>query len=169
MEKIVHDVLDFSKPHNMDFREAGINDVMGNVLVYCKMKADAKGVVLSVNLPEESGTVFIDRSHLTRALINLVNNAIEASDKTGVVDIRAEIERGSMMIMIRDHGAGMDQETLENIFIPFYTKKSSGTGLGMAIAQKIIEGHKGDIHVKSEEGSGTEVIIRVPRFERSEM
>lgn len=166
MEKIVHDVLDFSKPHSMDFDEAGITDVMGNILEYCKMKADEKGVVLSAYLPDEAETILIDRSHMTRALINLVNNAIEASDKTGVVDVRAEIERDSLVIMIRDHGVGMDQDTLENVFIPFYTKKSSGTGLGMAIAKKIIEGHKGEIKVKSKEGSGTEVIIKLPCINR---
>jgi two-component system nitrogen regulation sensor histidine kinase GlnL len=57
----------------------------------------------------------------------------------------------------------MDKETLENVFIPFYTKKSSGTGLGMAIAKKIIEGHNGEIGIKSSKGSGTEVTIRMPR------
>jgi len=166
MERIVHDVLDFSKPHNMDFRETGITDVMGKVLEYCKMNADEKGVVISVHLPGEAETISIDRSHLTRALINLLNNAIEASDKAGLVDVRAEIERDSLVIMIRDNGAGMDQEILENIFIPFYTKKSSGTGLGMAIAQKIIEGHKGKIQIKSQKGKGTEVLITLPRDER---
>lgn len=169
MEKIVHDVLDFSKPHNMDFSETGITDVISGALEYCKLKADGKGVVLSVYSPDEAETILIDRSHMTRALINLVNNAIEASDKTGVVDVRAEIERDSLLIMIKDNGAGMDHETLENVFIPFYTKKSSGTGLGMAIAKKIIEGHKGEIQVKSRKGSGTEVIITLPRYERSEM
>ncbi|HDH34696.1 MAG TPA: HAMP domain-containing histidine kinase [Nitrospirae bacterium] len=166
MEKIVHDVLDFSKPHNMDFRETGITDVINEVLEYCKMKADEKEVVLSVYLPDEISTISIDRSHLLRALINLVNNAIEASDKTGVVDVMAEFEKDSLVIRIKDHGAGMDKETLENIFIPFYTKKSSGTGLGMAIAKKIIEGHKGKIIINSKQGSGTEVIINMPRDER---
>ena len=162
MEKIVHDVLDFSKPHNMDFREESIADIMNEVLGYCRLKADEKGVRLSVYLPEEDETILADRSHLMRALINLVNNAIEASDSAGVVDVRVEVEMNKMVIMIRDHGAGMDQETLENIFIPFYTKKRTGTGLGMAIAKKIIEGHKGDIQIKSRKDFGTEVIINMP-------
>ena len=80
--------------------------------------------------------------------------------------LRAEIERDSLVIIIKDYGEGMDKETLENIFIPFYTKKSSGTGLGMALAKKIIEGHKGEIHMKSRKGSGTEVLIKLPRDER---
>jgi len=161
MEKIVHDVLDFSKPHNMDFSEADITDLINEVLEYCKLKADENGVALSVNLPDEPKTIFIDRSHLRRALINLVNNAIEASSKADLVDIRAEVA-DDMIIRIEDHGAGMDNETLENIFIPFYTKKSSGTGLGMAISKKIIEGHKGSIRIKSRKGEGTEVIINIP-------
>ncbi len=56
----------------------------------------------------------------------------------------------------------MDKETLENIFIPFYTKKAEGTGLGMSIAKKIIEGHGGDIRINSQPGTGTEVVVRLP-------
>jgi signal transduction histidine kinase len=56
----------------------------------------------------------------------------------------------------------MDKETLENIFIPFYSKKSGGTGLGMPIAKKIIEGHQGRIYVDSKPGRGTEITMRLP-------
>jgi len=56
----------------------------------------------------------------------------------------------------------MDGETLKNIFVPFYSKKSVGTGLGMAIAKKIIEGHKGMLHVKSKVGEGSEIAIELP-------
>ncbi len=166
MEHIVHDVLDFSKPHHMDFKDADVSDVIGEVYDYCKMKADEKGVIISLHLHDEAGTISIDRSHMSRALINLVNNAIEASQKADVVDIRTEVAGDRLVIRIKDNGAGMDKETLENIFIPFHTKKSSGTGLGMPIAKKIIEGHKGEINIKSQQEMGTEVMIKLPRDER---
>lgn len=68
-----------------------------------------------------------------------------------------------LTIMIRDYGSGMDRETIENIFVPFYTKKTTGTGLGMPIAQKIVEGHKGKIDISSKPGEGTEIMIEIPR------
>ena len=62
----------------------------------------------------------------------------------------------------QDHGAGMDKGTVENMFIPFYSNKNNGTGLGMPIAKKIIEGHEGTIDIESHPGTGTEVLIRLP-------
>ncbi|MEW5745075.1 MAG: ATP-binding protein [Nitrospirota bacterium] len=56
----------------------------------------------------------------------------------------------------------MDDEALENIFVPFYTKKSTGTGLGMPIAKKIVEGHQGKLHVTSQPGRGTEIVLELP-------
>jgi len=67
-------------------------------------------------------------------------------------------------IVIRDHGAGMDGETLENIFMPFYTSKKGGTGLGMSIAKKIIDSHHGRLTVSSRSGRGTVVTVELPRF-----
>jgi signal transduction histidine kinase len=67
-----------------------------------------------------------------------------------------------VVLMVKDHGLGMDKETLENIFIPFYTKKSKGTGLGMSIARKIVDGHQGTIDIHSQPGEGTEVKIELP-------
>ena len=90
------------------------------------------------------------------------NNAIEASNRGEMVEVRAEASKNRFVIRIKDYGGGMDSEMLENVFIPFYTKKSSGTGLGMAIAKKIIEAHQGSIRIDSREHSGTEVIVDLP-------
>ncbi len=65
-------------------------------------------------------------------------------------------------IVIEDKGSGMDKKDLENIFVPFYTKKRDGSGLGMPIAKKIIEGHRGKIRISSKPGQGTEVVIDLP-------
>lgn len=162
MNVIVHDVLDFAKPIKLKLEDVDIGTLIAKVHNYCKEKAEQKGIALSVYLPADSKTIQIDRSHMERALINLINNAIEASEGGESVDIRAEINEDNLYIKIKDRGAGMDEETLENIFIPFYTKKSYGTGLGMAIAKKIVEGHKGRIHIENQEQQGTEVILELP-------
>lgn len=103
-----------------------------------------------------------DSFNLQRALINIINNAIEASSKGQQVRIALVARKGLVFITVKDYGSGMDSETVENIFFPFYSKKSSGTGLGMAIAKKIIDGHQGRINIKSQTGSGTEVEIELP-------
>jgi signal transduction histidine kinase len=162
MKVIVNDVLDFARPVKLKLENVDIGTLIKKAYNYCREKAEKKGVVLSVSMPADSTTIQIDRSHSERALINLINNAIEASEGGKSVDVRAETNEDNLHIKIKDRGAGMDKETLENIFIPFYTRKSYGTGLGMAIAKKIVEGHKGRIHVESQEQQGTEVILELP-------
>jgi signal transduction histidine kinase len=66
-------------------------------------------------------------------------------------------------LMVKDQGVGMDRDTLENVFIPFFSKKAQGTGLGMAIAKKVVEAHGGQIFIRSQPERGTEVRIEFPR------
>jgi len=115
-----------------------------------------------VDAPEQPLTLSADTVYLERALINLVNNAIEASQRGQEVVIRLLLRKEGATIEIRDHGKGMDKEALENAFIPFYSKKDRGTGLGMAVAKKIIEAHQGRITVGSRLGFGTEIEIDLP-------
>ncbi|HBR22813.1 MAG TPA: hypothetical protein DD713_09750 [Nitrospiraceae bacterium] len=117
---------------------------------------------MSVDIPDLPVTVATDSFNMQRALINLINNAIEASGKGQHVRIALVARKRLVAITIKDYGSGMDSETVENIFFPFYSKKSSGTGLGMAIAKKIIDGHQGRIIIKSQTGKGTEVLIGLP-------
>lgn len=92
----------------------------------------------------------------------MVNNAIEASQRGQSVSIRLLKSSDMAIIKIRDYGKGMDKETLKNLFIPFYSKKTSGTGLGMAVARKIIEEHEGRITVKSRPALGTKIAVYLP-------
>jgi two-component system, NtrC family, sensor histidine kinase HydH len=162
MQKIVHDVLDFSKPVQLELRDEDIRTVIHRAYDFCKEKAEEGGTLLLTDIPEHALYVLIDRFQVERGLVNLINNAIEASDKGQSVIIMAAAEKKHLEIRIKDHGSGMEKETIENSFVPFYTKKSGGTGLGMPIAKKIIEAHKGMIRVDSHPGKGTEVIIELP-------
>lgn len=162
MQKIVYDVLDFSKNIKMEVKGEDVGNIIRQSIDSCMPKADAKEVELSVNIPNEPLTANIAGFHIQRALINLMNNAIDSTEKGQKIFVSGAFEKDSLVIKLVDQGSGMDKNTLENIFIPFYTNKSSGTGLGMSIAKKIIEGHNGRIKIKSQLGKGTEVIITLP-------
>jgi signal transduction histidine kinase len=162
MQKIVHDVLDFSKPIKLELKEEDLGSILKKACDYCKSKAVERGVSLSADIPDHPVNILIDGFALQRALINLISNDIEASERGQAVKVSVETVGRYQTISIKDSGYGMDKETLENIFIPFYTKKRGGTGLGMAIAKKVIEGHNGRILVKSRAGKGTEVRIELP-------
>lgn len=162
MQKIVNGTLDFAKPIQLELKEGDILTIVHQAYESCRTKAEERGITLSIHHPSHPVRAFIDGFNIQRALMNLITNAIEASDTGKPVVTSVANGKNHVIIKIKDFGTGMDEETLESIFIPFYSKKNTGTGLGMTIARKIVEGHHGKIHVKSRLGVGTEVIIKMP-------
>ncbi len=163
MQRIVHDVLDFSKPIKLELKSEDLCSIVQKASDYCKSKASEKGVFLTVNIPDNAVNNLIDAFALQRALVNLINNGIEASAVGQRVTVSLEPGSRFQKISIKDSGSGMDREVLENIFTPFFTRKRGGTGLGMAIAKKVIEGHEGRILVDSKMGAGTTITIELPQ------
>ncbi|RJQ18644.1 MAG: sensor histidine kinase [Nitrospiraceae bacterium] len=162
MQKIVYDVIDFAKPVRLEMKEEDIGNLIRRACGSCRTKAERWGVVILTELPSDTVSIPIDGFNFERAIVNIINNAIEASVREQAITVSAAAGRKYLTIKIRDNGSGMDRETIEHIFIPFYTKKQWGTGLGMSIAKKVIEGHQGSIRINSHPGRGTEVIIKLP-------
>jgi signal transduction histidine kinase len=162
MQRIVQDVLDFSKPLQLTMKQEDVREVIAKACQVCTEKAKGGEVNLSTEVPTQPVYAEMDGVSMERALINLVSNAIEASSGGQNVKVGMIPGKDTLAITIVDQGHGMDRETIENIFTPFYTKKKEGTGLGMPIAKKVIEAHKGKIHVDSKLGVGTEVRIELP-------
>ncbi len=174
MQRIIHDVLDFSKPLKLNLGREDIFDVLNRACNSCRTKAFKAGVELSINETEESFTLEMDSFHIERAIINLINNSIEASGRGDSISINIVPMKDKAIIKIKDRGSGIDNKMLKNIFTPFYTKKNGGAGLGMAIAKKIITEHSGKIFVESQIRVGTEVTVELPyqgqgEFENREM
>lgn len=162
MQRIVHDVLDFTRPISITFSEEDIRSIVNRSCNSCKTSAKKQQVILSVDLPPDPVNALIGKSHMERAIVNIISNAIDASGKDDEVTVNAAYGENGPVIRIKDHGSGMDRETLENIFVPFFTRKHVGTGLGMSIAKKIVDGHRGKIRINSKAGEGTEMIIELP-------
>ncbi len=167
MQRIVYDVLDFAKPIRMALKEEDIRSIINRACDSCRTKAEAREVIFSIDLPADPVNIVIDRFYMERAIVNLVSNAIDAS-KGEKVTVQVVFKKDYLVIRIKDNGSGMDKKTLENIFVPFYTTRSVGTGIGMPIAKKIIEGHEGKIRIDSQVGVGTEIIVELPYKLRSE-
>ena len=162
MENIVTDVLNFAKPVHLETKEEDVRGIVEQATAWCKAKAEAARVSLSSELPADPVMISVDGLRLQRALTNLITNAIEASPEGREVRLTLKTDQEKPVIMIKDQGVGMDRETLENIFIPFFSKKAQGTGLGMAIAKKVVEAHGGQIFIHSQPERGTEVRIELP-------
>ena len=121
---------------------------MGQTAAGCQARAEAAWISIASELPAESVWMAVDGLRLQRAMTNLVANAVEASRPGQEVRMVLTADHRQAVILVKDQGMGMDAETLENVFIPFNTRKLQGTGLGMAIAKKVIEAHGGQILIE---------------------
>jgi len=115
------------------------------------------------------GSMRGDAEKLRRIVINLVGNAIDALEDANTPNPLVEVSMGENLagtqvwLRIRDNGSGIDPETRDKMFSPFFTSKQSGTGLGLAITKKLVEAHAGSIEVESTLGSGAEFVLSFPK------
>jgi signal transduction histidine kinase len=169
MQRIVNDVLDFAKPMQLDLKDCNLGETINRAVEFCRTKAIARDVTLMVNFPAALITGTMDSFYIERALVNLIDNSVDASPQSIQVTISAAMISNELVITIMDCGPGINRETLEHIFEPFYTTKSAGTGLGMPIAKKIIEEHGGSLAITTRKGVGTEATVRLPNCRKDEI
>jgi signal transduction histidine kinase len=107
--------------------------------------------------------VRVDRTLIARALANIIENALHAMPGEGLITIDASIDEGAVTIVVRDTGVGIDEQALARVFEPYFSTKTTGTGLGLPIARRNVELSGGAIEVTSSKGAGTTVTLRLPR------
>ncbi|MCP4134654.1 MAG: HAMP domain-containing protein [bacterium] len=156
----------FARLPEMKPEKTDINPLLENCAYFL---VGRENIRFDVEKDERIPPVYLDKILMRQALVNLIQNAIDAIDASGhdgVISIASELiddeEQLFYRIRISDNGIGISEEDLNNIFEPGFSKKKSGTGLGLAIVEKIILEHRGVIHCQSEKGSGTEFIIGLP-------
>ncbi|MFH1009046.1 MAG: ATP-binding protein [Candidatus Latescibacterota bacterium] len=123
---------------------------------------EERNILVRKELSDPLPGVMGDQAQLRRALMNLMKNAVEAMAEGGTLRVSSAKEGEYVRVVIADTGGGMSEETARKMFDPYFTTKSKGTGLGMAIVRGILEAHGGTIEVKSVLGEGTEVVVRLP-------
>jgi two-component system nitrogen regulation sensor histidine kinase NtrY len=107
--------------------------------------------------------VIADKTMIEQVLINLIKNAIQSFDEqpAKLIELKGYCnEKGKPVISVKDNGAGIDVEALEKIFIPFFSTKKTGSGIGLSLSKQIMRQHEGNITVKSTLGEGTEFLLR---------
>ena len=162
--KIVSSLLDFARQSEPSKKENNINDIIRESMVLTRKQAAFKDVALVHELAEGMPTVMVDKGQIQQALINLIINAIEATDSGGKILVTSGCnpKDRSVEVQVIDNGEGISPENIDRIFDPFFTSKEEGTGLGLAITHGIIEQHGGTVDVASKIGSGTTFKIKLP-------
>lgn len=106
--------------------------------------------------------MLVDRTLIARSLANIVENALHAMPGTGSLTLDAASDSESVTLRVHDTGVGMDDEALARVFEPYFSTKTTGTGLGLPIARRNVELNGGTIEVESGKGRGTAVVVRLP-------
>ena len=117
-------------------------------------------------IPSSDLTLYIDRAQIEQVLINLLKNAREACGRQSDKDIRVEViisPAGNKLLTVSDNGEGILPDVLDKIFVPFFTTKTSGSGIGLSLCKQIMTLHEGSINVKSESGKGSKFILTFPK------
>jgi len=164
LNDVVTDFLDFARPQEPNFQNCHLEEIIDRNLSFLQSELDKENVrVNNGDLNNRPYTIEADPSLLYRAFLNIFINAIQSINDGGNIDIKIEEEKENYSVEIRDTGEGISKENLKKIFNPFFTTKEKGSGLGLAIVKKIIEGHKGEVWIESEKGTGTSVFVNLPR------
>ena len=117
-------------------------------------------------IPSSDLTLYIDRAQIEQVFINLLKNAREACGRQSDKDIRVEViisPAGNKLLTVSDNGEGILPDVLDKIFVPFFTTKTSGSGIGLSLCKQIMTLHEGSINVKSESGKGSKFILTFPK------
>lgn len=164
LKNLVLDMVDFSKKRPLFYQKKNLNQFIERMIEDFKL-AIGKNVIIEKKIDKKLPLVSIDYYKIDRVITNFLNNAADAiGDKNGKIKVATEfVSKNKVQIKISDNGCGIPKETLKRIFEIFYsTKGQRGTGLGLALAKKIIEDHHGEIKVQSETGKGTTFTLILP-------
>lgn len=162
IETMLEDMLDFSRPPKLDTSKEDVNRVIEETLDVVTPLARKSKVEVLNRLASDLPLLSLDAQRIKRALINLVQNAIQASHKENSVEITSRCEGKKVIIDVLDHGSGIPIEKRNEIFEPFYTTKKDGTGLGLPIVKRIVEAHGGQVGILDNPGRGTIVRVVIP-------
>ncbi len=171
VERSVSHLLKYAKEEDYNFDNVNLASVLDAALTQMRAKLESKSVVVSRNYLG-GPTVRADPDKLRQVFSNVIDNAIDAVEGVaGERRIEMSIQTGDAMaaVRIRDNGCGIAPDKVGKIFNPFYTSKENGTGLGMAVAKKIIEAHNGTVKVDSRPGAGTEFTFSIPLADGARM
>lgn len=162
LETMTREMLEFGRPSKLERTNKSIESVILESLNVAQKIAESRDVLLEIDLEDSLPTMPLDEERLRKALLNLLTNAIEASEAKQCVKLKACTGKNHILIEIVDSGCGIDEEIVNKIFTPFFTTKKRGTGLGLAIVKKIIEAHGGRVSLRLNPEKGTTFVLTIP-------
>lgn len=163
MSRITQNMLTFAREQSIELEQVSVNEIINEVLCQVEHQEPTQEITISTNLDTNVPSILADGDRLRQVFTNIIVNSLQALNGQGALKIFSRLEGDGVEVRFEDNGPGFSKEVKEKIFNPFFTTKSSGTGLGLSVSYGIIKALKGRISAHSEPGQGATFTIFLPR------
>jgi len=162
LDSIIHQFLRAIRPAIPQFEPYQLNEILEESVAFLREEIRDRDILVELDLDPNLPRLELDRDQLKQAFYNVIKNAFQAMRSGGILHIRSWQDDLYVSISFSDTGSGISQENMSKLFQPYFTTKSSGSGLGLLIVRRIVRGHGGEIEIESNEGKGIRFTIHLP-------
>ncbi len=162
LDRVVQTLVDFTRPVELRLGEMDLRKLLEDVAVLAAPEAERHGVIIIRDLPPEELPVSVDSDLVKQALLNVVNNGVQAMPEGGTLTMSATRSNGGATVDIRDQGHGIPADVRDKVFNLYFTTKKTGSGIGLPMTYRIMQLHHGDIEFESAENQGTTFHLTFP-------
>jgi signal transduction histidine kinase len=162
LDRVVQTLVDFSRPVELQLREQDLRQVIGDVVALAAEELSTHNVTLEISFPSKPLVANVDADLLKQAALNVIQNGAQAMPQGGRLRVGLEENKKNAVLRIADEGTGIPDEIREKIFDLYFTTKTEGSGIGLAMTYRILQLHHGSVEVQSRADRGTEFLLRIP-------
>ncbi|MGH7936671.1 MAG: two-component system sensor histidine kinase NtrB [Chthoniobacterales bacterium] len=166
LDSIVTQFLRAIRPSKPQLQTENVNALIEETVRFFQPEIKDRDIVVETELHSDLPSLQLDRDQMKQVFYNAIKNSFEAMKRRGILRIRTDRDDTHVKISFTDTGGGISAENLSRVFEPYFTTKSSGSGLGLLIVRRIIREHGGEIAIESSEGKGLTLTIRLPFLDR---
>jgi two-component system NtrC family sensor kinase len=164
----LRELIEFSRPASYERTRVALGDILDEALNIAKYYKRMRGRIPTPALPSDLPPLFAVRDQLVQVFLNLVLNALDATDRDGRIDLQVTRRDGGVEVCVRDSGSGIAPEHASRLFQPYFTTKKHGTGLGLFVTRQLVADHGGSVTFESRVGEGTTFRVYLPLAVSSE-
>jgi two-component system, sporulation sensor kinase E len=166
LDSIVTQFLQAIRPSKPVLHPENVNGIVDEALRFFAPEIEDRDIVVEAELRPDLPLIELDRDQMKQAFYNVIKNSFEAMKRRGILRIRTDMDATHVNMSFTDTGGGMSAESLSRVFEPYFTTKSSGSGLGLLIVRRIVREHGGEMAIESNEGKGLTLTIRLPYLDK---
>ncbi|HUA67185.1 MAG TPA: ATP-binding protein, partial [Candidatus Saccharimonadales bacterium] len=167
IQRVIEEYLQFARLPKLQKQPVDLNSFLDQKLAFLHTELERSNVKLSTHFDPALTTIHADAEQLWQAALNLIRNSREAMPDGGELTVGTWRDGGQALLRIADSGKGMTEDQLKQLFVPFFTTKKEGTGLGLALVQQIVTEHGGHVECESINGKGSTFTLFLPMAEKS--